>query len=81
MNTLYYGDNLNILRRYIKDKSPGAGFYHSDGWNKKYPRIQILTIEELLAGKQVDMPPSGITFKQATRISTDTDDQATLGFD
>ena len=21
MNTLYYGDNLNILRRYIKDES------------------------------------------------------------
>ncbi len=23
MNTLFYGDNLNILRRYIKDESVG----------------------------------------------------------
>ena len=26
-----------------------TGHYHSDGWNKDYPRVQILTIEELLA--------------------------------
>ena len=26
INTLYYGDNLNILRRYIKDESVGEVF-------------------------------------------------------
>ena len=26
MNTLYYGDNLNILRRYIKDETVGEVF-------------------------------------------------------
>jgi site-specific DNA-methyltransferase (adenine-specific) len=41
-----------------------AGFYHSDGWNKDYPRIQILPIAELLQGTAVQMPPPG-TFKQA----------------
>lgn len=36
------------------------GFYNSPGWNKDYRRLQILTVEEILGGKQVDMPPSGI---------------------
>ncbi|MBI2724018.1 MAG: hypothetical protein HYX50_03050 [Chloroflexi bacterium] len=49
-NTLYYGDNLGILRDYIPDASPptrdmkteaaAAGHWHSDRWGKDYPRIQ-----------------------------------------
>ena len=58
-----------------------AGFFHSDGWNRDYPRIQILTIEELLTGKQIEMPPSGVTFKQAEKIAGENNDQGRLGFD
>jgi hypothetical protein len=50
-----------------------AGFYHSPGWNKDYPKIQILTIEELLQGKTVDMPPqtqTSVTFAKAPKVST-----------
>jgi site-specific DNA-methyltransferase (adenine-specific) len=49
-----------------------AGYYHSPIWNKDYPRIQILTIEELLHGKNVDMPPlaqTNVTFTKAQKIS------------
>ena len=35
-----------------------GGFYKSAGWGQSYPRLQILTIEELLAGKTVQKPPS-----------------------
>jgi len=45
-----------------------AGFYHSIGWNRDYPRIQILTIDELLHGKQIEMPPQFGTFKQPLRV-------------
>src|SRR5439155_1793683 len=45
-----------------------AGFYRSPGWNRDYPRIQILTIEELLHNAEVKMPPQFGTFKQAQRI-------------
>ena len=44
-----------------------AGFYHSPGWQKDYPIIQIFTIEALLAGTKVDMPPTWGTFKQAEK--------------
>jgi site-specific DNA-methyltransferase (adenine-specific) len=45
-----------------------AGFYHSPGWNKTYPTVQILTIEALLGGAKVEMPPSNITFREAERV-------------
>ena len=54
----------------MRTEVAGAGFYDSPGWGKKYPRIQILTIEELLGGASVDMPPLGevnVTFKKAVR--------------
>jgi site-specific DNA-methyltransferase (adenine-specific) len=44
-----------------------AGYYHSPGWNKDYPRIQILTVEEAMQGKKVEMPPEWGTFKQAPK--------------
>ena len=44
-----------------------AGYYHSPGWDKDYPKIQILAVEELLDGKTVEMPPEWGTFKQAQR--------------
>jgi len=43
----------------MKTESLAAGFYDSPGWGKRYPRIQILTIAELLDGKGVEMPPLG----------------------
>ena len=55
--------------RDMTTESVSAGFYHSDLWQKDYPRIQILTIEDLLAGKSIDLPPSAHgTFKQSERI-------------
>jgi len=56
----------------MQTEAVGAGFYHSPGWNKDYPKIQILTVEELLHGKTVDMPPqiqTSITFAKAPKIS------------
>jgi DNA modification methylase len=45
-----------------------AGFYRSPGWNKDFPKLQILTIAELLKGAEVKMPPTGATFKQAQKV-------------
>lgn len=87
MNTLFYGDNLKILRDYIKDESVDLvylkeavekGFYQSPGWNKDYPKLQLLTVEGILAGKQVELPPNIDTFKRAQKIITKMSDQAPL---
>jgi site-specific DNA-methyltransferase (adenine-specific) len=42
-----------------------AGFYHNDLWQKDYARVQILTVEEMLAGKRPDIPPTRSPFAQA----------------
>lgn len=41
-----------------------AGFYHNDLWQKDYPRVQLVTVEEMLAGKRPDIPPSRSPFAQ-----------------
>ena len=48
---------------------------------KDYPRIQILTIEDLLTGKTIDMPKyvSGQTFKQAEKVKRKEGKQGELG--
>lgn len=49
-----------------------AGFYESKVWNRKYSKIQLLTVADLLAGKQIEMPPIrqvGATFKKAPRAT------------
>lgn len=44
-----------------------VGFYHSKLWDKDYPRLQIFTIEELLKGKEPQLPPSNVSFQKAQR--------------
>ena len=43
------------------------GYYHSEGFNRDYPKIQLLTIEQLLAGEKVKFPGTDTTLKQAQR--------------
>lgn len=62
----------------MKTEAATAGFYRSEGWNKDYPALQIVTIEELLSGAEVKMPPSAITFKQAEREAEATGKQDKL---
>ena len=67
--------------RPMQTEAMEAGYYHSDIWNKDYPKIQILTIEEILQGKQVDMPPqkqTSIAFTKAPKITKKQGKQLTL---
>lgn len=54
----------------MKKEAITAGFFTSKSWHDKYPKIQLLTIADLLAGKQIQMPPIrqvGATFKKAPK--------------
>ena len=65
----------------MKVEAIDAGLYHSPIWNKGYPKIQIITVEELLKGKTVDMPPqeqTSVTYAKAKRISTPEGEQLSL---
>lgn len=53
----------------MRQEAAAAGFYSSPGLAKDYPRIQILTVEELLKGSEVKMPQQALTtFKQAPKV-------------
>jgi hypothetical protein len=55
----------------MRTEAVTAGFYESETWGRKYPKIQLLTVAELLAGKTVEMPPIrqvGATFKKAPKV-------------
>lgn len=54
----------------MEREARNAGYYEYDAFGTKYPKIQILTVEDLLAGKTVLHPnPSmfNVTFKRALR--------------
>ena len=55
----------------MRQEAASAGFYESP-WGK-HPRIQLLTIEDLLDGKSIDYPHQAaeMTFKKAQRVRPD----------
>ena len=56
-----------------------AGFYKPPGLEDRYPRLQILTIEELLAGKGVQYPRMlEVTFKKAPKSRKSAEEQIPL---
>ena len=62
---------LEAPTREMTIEAASAGFYYSDLWDKDYPRIQILSIEELLNGAGVRLPPTpgnATAFKQAEKV-------------
>jgi DNA modification methylase len=57
----------------MRREAADTGFYRSPGYHKDYPRLQVLTIGELLAGGGIDMPPprqTNVTFKRAPKAKT-----------
>ncbi|MDX2141227.1 MAG: DNA methyltransferase [Chloroflexota bacterium] len=54
--------------RDMQTEATSAGFYQSPGWQRSFPRLQILTISDLLGGAEIKMPPAFGTFKQAERV-------------
>jgi DNA modification methylase len=58
----------------MRSEAAEAGFYVSPTWaDRQFPRIQLLTVAELLAGKRIVYPPSrqvDATFKKAPKART-----------
>jgi site-specific DNA-methyltransferase (adenine-specific) len=63
----------------MEKEALSAGYYTSIPWNKDFPKIQILTIEQLFDGEQVQMPPAHGTFKKAERVKKEEGSQSELG--
>ena len=74
---------LEPATREMLTEASSGGFYHSDLWEKDFPCVQILSIEDLLNGAEVRVPPTprgSEAFKQAEKVKKQSQQQDELGF-
>jgi hypothetical protein len=66
----------------MRREAASADFYNSP-WGTKHPRIQLLTIKELLGGKKLDMPRTRDerTFKKAQKARKKSKPDQSLPFE
>ena len=64
--------------RDMRTEAVSAGFYHSEVWQRDYPKIQIRTIEDLLTGNTFDIPPHPSMYQAAQRVRRPEGKQSTL---
>jgi len=69
---------LEAPSRDMVTEAAAAGVYRSPGWQRDYPRLQILTVEELLRGAEVKMPPASLAFRQARREQANAGEQGRM---
>ena len=55
-----------------------AGFYHSDIWQRDYPKLQLRTIAELLAGTEFEVPKHPSMYQAAQPVQRTQGRQATF---
>jgi hypothetical protein len=73
---------LDHSRAGIRAEAPSAGFYTSP-WGSSHPRLQLLTVGQLLEGKQIDYPHltgGNVTHRRAPR-ELKAADQGELGYE
>ena len=64
--------------RAMISEAVSAGFYHSDLWQRNYPKIQICTIQELFDGNGFDLPPNPGMYQDSQRARRDEAQQGDL---
>jgi DNA modification methylase len=80
------GEPIGILLTLVpptKDmttEAAASGFYESELWQRKFPRLQIITVEEMLAGKRPSIPWGRTPFAKAPTEKEQVDQQALRGF-
>ncbi len=52
----------------MRTEAASGGFFHSDIWQKDFPKIQIRTISEMLNGEGFDIPPRQPMYQPAQRV-------------
>ena len=71
--------SLEPPTRDMRQEAAAAGFYRSDLWARDFPKIQMRTIGEMLAGNGFDLPPRPGDYQPAQRVRRPQGRQGTLG--
>lgn len=70
--------SLEAPTRDMLTEAAGGGFYHSDLWQRDFPKLQIRTIADLLAGRSFDLPPRQPAYQPAERARTPQGEQGSM---
>jgi len=63
----------------MRKEASAADVYRSEAFGKNYPKVQILTVEDLLNGKKIDMPYHvSKTFKKTEKVETTEEEQSSI---
>ena len=60
--------SLEEPTRDMRAEAASGGLYHSDVWQRDFPKIQLRTIGEMLAGQGFDLPPRPAAYQPAQRV-------------
>ncbi len=69
---------LNLPTQAMLSEAASAGFFQIPGIQKKYPKVQIFTVEEFFAGKRPKIPDISGTLKTAQKLIRENGDQKGL---
>ena len=64
--------------RDMRTEAVSAGFYHSDVWQRDFPKVQIRTVAELLDGRGFELPQHPSMYQPAQRVERPEGRQAGL---
>ena len=62
----------------MRTEEAGGGFYHSELWQRDFPKIQLRTIADLLADRGFDLPPRQPMYQPAERVRPTEGEQGAL---
>ena len=63
----------------MRAEALSGGFYHSDVWQRNFPRVQIRTVGELLVGAEFEVPRHPSMYQAARRERPSEGEQAAFG--
>ena len=70
--------SLEEPTRDMRSEEASGGFYQSDLWQRDFPKIQLRTIGQLLAGQGFDLPPRQPSYQPAPRVRAAAGEQGAL---
>ena len=60
--------SLEEPTRDMRTEAASGGLFHSDLWDRDYPKIQIRTVAEMLEGNDFELPPRPAAYQPAQRV-------------
>ena len=70
--------SLEEPTRDMRTEAASGGLFHSDLWDRDYPKIQIRTVAEMLEGNDFELPPRPAAYQPAQRVRRSQGRQPTM---